>query len=217
MPQLSLVYDREILKRISLSTAYIVVAHDELVRSFSIIFSAAHHFILTSLTRRCSQPLAALRFRRSKALPPTNINPYLERPFGVAELDVRLYKNEFMNTCYRFNFMNVFNLSVDRPHLKVGLFVFPFVFGPSVLISCLYLDQFLGGPFDFILELVTVLGALTIPLLSFLAFWSTMILKDSYELRIVLGIGYSLVATGATYLISIISALFALGGVTASL
>ena len=45
----------------------------------------------TSRTRRCSQPLAALRFRRSKALPPTNINPYLERPFGVAELDVRLH------------------------------------------------------------------------------------------------------------------------------
>ena len=92
MPQLSLVYDREILKRISFSTAYIVVAHGELVRSYSIIFSAANHFILTSLTRRCSQPLAALRFRRSKALPPTNINPHLGSSFGVAELDVRLYK-----------------------------------------------------------------------------------------------------------------------------
>ena len=91
VPQLSLVYDREILKEISFSTAYIVVAHDELVRSYSIIFSAAHHFILTSLTRRCSQPLAALRFRHSKALPPTNINPYLGSPFGVAELDVRLH------------------------------------------------------------------------------------------------------------------------------
>ena len=90
MPQLSLVYDRDILKDISFSTASIVVAHDELVRSFSIIFAAAHHFILTSLTRRCSQPLAALRFRRSKALPPTNINPYLGHPIGVAELDVRL-------------------------------------------------------------------------------------------------------------------------------
>ncbi len=42
-----------------------------------------------SPTRRCSQPLAALLFRRSEASPSSEHNQYFDHLFGVAELDVR--------------------------------------------------------------------------------------------------------------------------------
>ena len=41
-------------------------------------------------SRRCSQPLAAFRLRCSKAILSVDHKQMLARPFGVAELDVRL-------------------------------------------------------------------------------------------------------------------------------